>query len=234
MRINRYLATCGVSSRRKAEELVTAGKVAINDKVVTDLATQVNEQTDKVTVNGELVSLAEQKVYYLLNKPKGYISSVTDPKGRKTIVDLIDTTERIFPIGRLDYDTEGLIILTNDGDLAHKLMHPSHEIEKTYIANIQGPILESELAVLRAGVVIDGVRTAKAKVKKLKFEEGVSRIQITIHEGRNRQIRKMFEAIGKELLFLKRSAIGEIKLGGLSRMEYRKLTEAEVDYLKRA
>jgi 23S rRNA pseudouridine2605 synthase len=234
MRINKYLATCGVSSRRKAEELVTAGKVAINGKVITDLATQVNEQTDKVTADGELVSLTEQKVYYLLNKPRGYISSVTDPKGRKTIVDLIDTTERIFPVGRLDYDTEGLIILTNDGDLAHKLMHPSHEIEKTYIANIQGPILESELAVLRAGVIIDGVRTAQAKVKRLKFENGVSRIQLTIHEGRNRQIRKMFEAIGKELLFLKRSAIGEIKLGGLSRMEYRKLTEAEVNYLKRA
>ena len=234
MRINRYLATCGIASRRKSEELVLAGKVSINGKIITDLATTVNEQTDKVAVDGEVVNLTKEKVYYLLNKPKGYISSVTDPKGRKTIVDLIDTTERIFPVGRLDYDTEGLIILTNDGDLAHKLMHPSHEIEKTYIANIQGPILESELAVLRAGVVIDGVRTAEARVKRLKFEEGVSRIQLTIHEGRNRQIRKMFEAIGKELLFLKRSAIGEIKLGGLSRKEYRKLTEAEVNYLRRA
>ena len=234
MRINKYLATCGLASRRKAEELVTAGKVSVNGKIIRDLATDIDEFKAQVTVDGELVSLVEDKVYYLLNKPKGYISSVKDDKGRKTILDLIDTKERIFPVGRLDYDTEGLIILTNDGDLAHKLMHPSHEIEKTYVANIEGALLESELAVLRAGVVIDGVRTAKSNVKKLKYAEGVTRVQLTIHEGRNRQIRKMFEAIGKEVLFLKRVAIGEIKLGGLSRMEYRKLSDAEVSYLKKA
>lgn len=233
MRINKFLASCGLTSRRKAEQLVLDGKVKVNGVTVTNLATEIDETKDKVFVEDKLVTVASEKLYYALNKPKGYISAVVDNKGRKTIVELIDTKERIFPIGRLDYDTEGLIFLTNDGDLAHKLMHPSHEVEKTYVANIKGDIVESELAVLRAGVVIDGVRTAKARVKKLKYENGVSRVQLIIHEGRNRQVRKMFEAIGKEVLFLKRTAIGNIKLGGMSHMEYRKLTEAEVDYLKR-
>jgi pseudouridine synthase len=233
MRINKYLATCGIASRRKVEQLVLDGKVAVNGTIITNLATEVDEKKDVVTLDGKTVTLAEQKVYYMLNKPKGYISAVTDSKGRKTIVELIDTKERIFPIGRLDYDTEGLILLTNDGELAHKLMHPSHEVEKTYIAKVKGNLLESELAVLRAGVVIDGVRTQKARVKKLSYENGVSRIEITIHEGRNRQIRKMFEVIGKEVLFLKRVAIGELRLGGLSRKTYRELKPFEVEYLKR-
>ncbi|MGD9901738.1 MAG: pseudouridine synthase [Spirochaetales bacterium] len=234
MRINKYLASCGIASRRKVEELILAGKVSINGKIVTKLATEVDEANDKVAVDGVMAKLANDKVYYLLNKPKGYISSVHDDRGRPTVLDLIDTKERIFLVGRLDYDTEGLIILTNDGDLAHRLMHPSHEIEKTYIANVKGALLESELAVLRAGVVIDGVKTAKARVKRLKYEDGVTRLQIVIHEGRNRQIRKMFEAIGKEVVYLKRVAIGEIRLGGMSRKEYRELTPSEIEYLKRA
>ncbi|PKK96017.1 MAG: rRNA pseudouridine synthase [Tenericutes bacterium HGW-Tenericutes-4] len=232
MRINKYLATCGIASRRKVEQLIVDGKVSVNGKVITNLATDIDEKKDVVTLNNETVKLVEEKVYYLLNKPKGYISAVSDKNGRKTIVELIDTTERIFPIGRLDYDTEGLIILTNDGELAHKLMHPSHEVEKTYVANIQGDMLESELAVLRSGVVIDGERTAKARVKKLKFEEGVCRVELVIHEGRNRQVRKMFEAIGKEVLFLKRIAIGDLKVGGLNRKEYRLLKPFEIEYLK--
>jgi len=232
MRINKYLATCGISSRRKAEQFILDGKVSVNGQVVTNLATNVDEFNDKVTLEGQEVHLVENKVYYMLNKPKGYISSVKDSEGRKTIMELIDTNERIFPIGRLDYNTEGLILLTNDGELSQKLMHPSNEIEKTYIANIAGDIPESELAVLRAGVVIDGVRTGKPRVKKLKYEDGVSRLEIVIHEGKNREIRKMFEAINREVLFLKRIAIGELYLGGLNRKEYRKLTDFEVQYLK--
>jgi len=233
MRINKYLASCGISSRRKAEEFIINGKVTVNGVITTNLATNIDETKDIVTLNNEPISLESKKVYFMLNKPKGYISAVTDSKNRKTIVELIDTKERIFPVGRLDYDTEGLILLTNDGELAHKLMHPSHEVEKTYIANIKGKLLESELAVLRAGVVIDGVRTQKARVKKLGYENEVSRIELVIHEGRNRQIRKMFEAIGKEVLFLKRVAIGSLKLTGLNRKEYRALTEYEVEYLKK-
>ena len=233
MRINKYLASCGISSRRKAEEYITNGKVTVNGVITTNLATNIDETKDIVTLNNEPISLESKKVYFMLNKPKGYISAVSDTKNRKTIVDLIDTKERIYPVGRLDYDTEGLILLTNDGELAHKLMHPSHEVEKTYVANIKGKLLESELAVLRAGVVIDGVRTQKARVKKLGYEDEVSRIEIIIHEGRNRQIRKMFEAIGKEVLFLKRVAIGSLRLTGLNRKEYRALTEYEVEYLKK-
>ena len=140
MRINKYLATCGIASRRKVEELILAGKISVNGKIVTNLATDIDITKDKVKMDDSEVNLVEDKVYYLLNKPKGYISSAKDDKGRKTILELIDTDERIFPVGRLDYDTEGLIILTNDGDLSHKLMHPSHEIEKTYVANIKGPL----------------------------------------------------------------------------------------------
>jgi 23S rRNA pseudouridine2605 synthase len=234
MRINKYLATCGLASRRKCEKLVTDEKVSVNGKIVTDLSTKININKDKVAVDGKQVKLVTDKVYYLLNKPKGYISAVKDSKDRKTIVDLIDTDKRIFPVGRLDYDTEGAIILTNDGDLAHRLMHPSHEVEKTYIANVKGDLIESELAVLRAGVVINNIRTAKARVKKLKYENDISRIELIIHEGRNRQVRKMFEAIGKEVLYLKRVAIGEITLGGMSRMKYKELSEEEVEYLKNA
>lgn len=232
MRINKYLASSGIASRRKAEELIVAGKVSVNGKITTDLATDIDEQKDRVLVEGNQIKPSEKQVYIALNKPKGYICSASDEKGRKTILELVNSTERIFPIGRLDFDTEGLIFLTNDGDLAHRLMHPSYEIEKTYVANIAGEMMESELAVLRAGVVVEGEKYAPARVKRLKVEKGVTRVQIIIHEGRNRQIRKMFEAIGKEVLYLKRTAIGEIRLGGMSRKEYRQLTPAEVMYLK--
>jgi 23S rRNA pseudouridine2605 synthase len=232
MRINKYLASCGIASRRASEQLILDKKVSVNGEIITDLATDIDEVQDRVVLEGKEIKLVRKKVYYLLNKPKGYISSVKDDKGRRTIMQLVKSTERVFPIGRLDYNTEGLIILTNDGDLANKLMHPSSEVEKTYIANIRGDVKESELAVLRNGVILDGIPTAKARMKKMKYEKGVTRVQIIIHEGRNRQIRRMFDEIGKEILYLKRTAIGTIKLGGMSRKEFRHLTDAEVVMLK--
>lgn len=232
MRINKYLALCGVGSRRKVEELVVGGRVKVNGNVTTSLSTQIDERHDAVLLDDVKLSLTKEYVYYMLHKPKGYLSTVSDDRGRKTVMDLMQgINERIFPIGRLDYDSEGLLLFTNDGDTAQSLLHPSNEVEKTYIVVVEGEIKESELAVLRAGVVIDGKRTAKCRAKLVKLENNNSRIEMAIHEGRNRQIRKMFEAIGKEVILLKRVAVGQIKLGGLSRGLYRKLNQNEIDYL---
>lgn len=230
MRINKYLAMCGVSSRRKAEEFVLQGMVKVNGTVVTNLAKDIDENKDVVLLNGQKLTLPENFVYYLLNKPKGYVCTLSDDRGRKTIVDLIDGIDkRVFPVGRLDYDSEGLLLLTNDGDFAYKLTHPSHQVPKTYIVKVEGKVLESELAVLRAGVVVDGVRYNKCKVRVLNAEEKTTRMEVIITEGKNREIRNMFKAIGKVVILLKRVAEGNIKLGGLSRGEYRQLKQDEVD-----
>ncbi len=231
MRINKYLALCGVASRRKSEQLILDKKVTVNDKVLTDLAYKVNVKTDKVCVLGNKVSLPTNYVYYKLNKPKGYICTASDDRNRKTIYELVKSPVRLFSIGRLDYNTEGLIILTNDGDLAQKISHPSHETEKEYIVKIEGEIKESELAVLRAGVVENGKRLPPAKVELLETKDNFSRLSVTIHEGQNRQIRRMFECIGKTIVLLKRIRIGKIKLGGLNRGEYKKLSDVELYYL---
>lgn len=230
MRINKYLAMCGVSSRRKAEEFVLQGMVKVNGTVVTNLAKDIDETKDVVLLNGQKLTPPESFVYYLLNKPKGYVCTLSDDRGRKTIVDLIDGIDkRVFPVGRLDYDSEGLLLLTNDGDFAYKLTHPSHQVPKTYIVKVEGKVLESELAVLRAGVVVDGVRYNKCKVRVLNTEEKTTRMEVIITEGKNREIRNMFKAIGKVVILLKRVAEGNIKLGGLSRGEYRELKPDEVN-----
>ncbi len=228
MRINKYLALCGVASRRKSEEYVLNGKVSVNGKIINSLATDINLKNDKVELEGKQLSLPSNYVYYKLNKPKGYLCTAKDDRARKTIYDIVKTNERLFSIGRLDYDTEGLIILTNDGDLAHKISHPSHEIEKEYIAKIEGNLLESELAVLRAGVVENGVRMPKARVELIDTVNGDARISVIIHEGQNRQVRRMFEAIGKTIKMLKRVRIGQIKLSGLKRGEFKKLNDYEL------
>lgn len=230
MRINKYLAMCGVSSRRKAEEFVLQGMVKVNGTVVTNLAKNIDEEKDVVLLNGQKLTLPESFVYYLLNKPKGYVCTLSDDKGRKTIVDLIDGIDkRVFPVGRLDYDSEGLLLLTNDGDFAYKLTHPSQQVPKTYIVKVEGNVVESELAVLRAGVVVDGVRYNKCKVRVLNKDEKTTRMEVIITEGKNREIRNMFKAIGKVVILLKRVAEGNIKLGGLSRGEYRQLKPDEVN-----
>lgn len=231
MRINKYLALAGIASRRKVEELIKDGKIKVNKKVMTNLAYDVNEK-DVVEYNNNVVSIAQNYVYYMLNKPKGYVTTVSDDLQRKTVMSLLaDVKERVFPIGRLDYNTEGLLLFTNDGELAHRIMKPNFEIEKTYICEIEGEIKESELAVLRAGVVIDGIKLNKCKAKLKDFKNNKSKIEITINQGMNRQVRKMMEFIGKNVINLKRIKIGDLKVGGLNRGEYRKLRDFEIQYL---
>lgn len=230
MRINKYLAACGVASRRSCDKLVSDGKVKINDKIA-NLGSIVNEY-DEVFINGNKVVLKKNE-YYLLNKPKGYITSVSDDKGRKTVIDLMpENVGRIYPVGRLDYDSEGLLILTTDGELAQHLTHPSNEVAKTYLVKIEGTCTESELNPIRSGIEIDGYVTKKCKAHIIETNKSYTKIHITIYEGKNREIRKMFQAIGKEVMLLKRIKIGEISLRGVDRGSYRKLTAEEVAYLK--
>ena len=233
MRLNKFLSNSGVASRRKCDELIKEGKVFVNGKQVRELGTVVNEKKDKVTVEGKVISLPSSFVYIKLNKPKGYACSANDEKSRKTIYDLIDCDERLFSIGRLDYDTEGLIILTNDGDFANKVAHPKYNIEKEYRVTIEGDIKESELAVMRKGVVIDGERMPSARVEKLSQDDKYTKLSVVIDEGQNRQVRRMFEAIGKSIRLLKRVRIGQVRLGGLSRGDYKDLTEEELNLLVR-
>ncbi len=231
--MNKYLASSGIASRRGADELIAQGRVKVNGKVIDRLGATVKPDIDTVTCDGNVVKPVASHSYVLFYKPKGCITSVSDDRGRKTIFDYIDLNiPGLVPVGRLDYDTEGMLILTNDGDLAYALTHPSHEVPKTYAVRIRGEIVESELATLRKGVVIDGKKTSRSKVKLLKYQDGESQLQVTITEGRNRQIRKMFEAVGKEVVFLKRIAVGQLRLGGLARGGYRFLHDAEVQYLK--
>lgn len=232
MRINKYISSSGVCSRRKAEEFIKEGRVTLNGNVVNDLSTQVNIG-DEVKLNGQIIEAQEEFVYYMLNKPKGYITSMSDDRDRKSISNLTgEIVHRVYPIGRLDYESEGLLLLTNDGDLTYKLTHPKFNIPKKYIVKVEGELKESELAVLRAGVVIAGERYSKCKVRVLSFVNGISRIEVILFEGKNREIRKMFDAIGKQVIFLKRTEMAGIKLGGLKRGEIRELKDDEIDYLK--
>lgn len=235
MRINKFLAECGIASRRNCETLVTAGRVKVNGKTVTMLATDVDPEFDLVSVDEKPVKPISRHLYLALNKPKGYVCTTNDEFGRKTVMDFFEGKypgKRIFPVGRLDYDTEGLLILTTDGDLSNRLMHPRNEIPKTYVAKIEGEIAESDLNKLRQGVILDGVKTKKCKVRLLGTENNVSRVEVVITEGRNRQVRRMFESINRDVIFLKRTAIGDIKLGGLYRGNFRELKENEIEYLK--
>lgn len=228
MRLNKFLSSCGIASRRKSDDLIKNGKVTVNGVVVSELGTVINENKDKVEYEGKVLKLENDFIYLKLNKPKGYISSNSDEKGRKTIFDLVNLDKRLFSIGRLDYNTEGLILLTNDGNFAQIFSHPTHEIEKEYIVNIEGKITESELAVLRAGVVENGKRMPKARVNPIKFDGKTTRLSIIIDEGQNHQVRRMFEAIGRSIILLKRVRVGPIKLGGLRRGEVKPLNKSEL------
>ena len=231
MRLNKFLSNSGLASRRKCDEIIAEGKVIVNGKVVSELGYQINERKDKVIVEGKVIKLPSSFVYIKLNKPKGYACTASDEKGRKTIYDLVDCEERLFSIGRLDYDTEGLIILTNDGDFANAVAHPRFQTEKEYRVTAEGEIKESELAVMRKGVVVDGERMPSARVEKLSYENGFTKLSVVIDEGQNRQVRRMFEAIGHQIKLLKRVRIGQVRLGGLKRGEYRDLTEEELNLL---
>ena len=231
MRINKYLASCGVASRRKVEEYIVAGKVKVNGLVTTNLATDIKDN-DIVELNGKIVALQQGFEYYMLNKPKGYVSTASDDRGRKTVLDLVKTNTRIFPVGRLDYDSEGLLLLTNDGELTNKLTHPKHNISKTYLVSIDSTILKQEIETLKKGVVIDGYKLHECKIEVLEEEKKRTKMQVTIFEGRNREIRKMFESIDKKVIYLKRIKIEGLNLGSLKRGEYRQLSQKEVEYLK--
>lgn len=232
MRINKFLAESGVDSRRNCDKLIKDGLVSVNGKVCS-LGAEIDENNDVVLVDGKRINQNKKFVYYMMNKPKGYVCTVKDDKGRKTVMDLLPSnTGRVFPVGRLDYDSEGLLIFTNDGDLSNRLMHPSSEIPKTYLVKIEGTLDDESLNKLRKGVFIDGVKTKKCNIKIVDEFNGFTKYHVTVSEGKNREIRKMFLTQKKEVKFLKRIKIGDLGLGSLNRGETRKLTKEEVDYLK--
>ena len=235
MRINKYIAHAGVASRRKAEELIKQGLVTLNGQMVTELATTV-KSGDRVEVEGQPI-YNEEKVYYLLNKPRGVISSVRDDKGRQTVVDLLpEVKERIYPVGRLDWDTSGLLILTNDGDFTDKMLHPRHEIDKVYVARVKGLASKDNLRPLTKGIVIDGKKTqpARYRIVKTDREKNRSVVELTIHEGRNHQVKKMFEAVGLLVDKLSRTRFGTLDLSGLNPGEARRLNKKEISQLYNA
>ncbi len=233
MRLQKYIALCGVASRRAAEDMITAGCVMVNGHTVTELGTKVNPDKDRVLVSGKAISLPQKNVYIMLNKPRGYVTTAKDNFDRKTVLDLIPRdVGRVFPVGRLDYDSEGLLLLTNDGDLTYRLTHPSHEITKSYLVLVSGTPDEVALKNLRDGVIIDGRKTMPAKAELKRTEADKSVLKITISEGRNRQVRKMCDAVGHEVLRLRRVAEGSLKLGDLKSGEWRYLTEKEISQLK--
>ncbi len=228
MRINQYLASCGITSRRKAEELVLNGRVKINGLVNTSLSTVVNTG-DLVELDGKKVSLEEKKVYIMLNKPKGYLTSVSDDRGRPTVMKLLKgISERVYPVGRLDYNTEGLLLLTNDGEFANKVMHPSKHVSKTYSVTLKTKPKSEHLNELRKGVVIDNVKTQPCIITRPKNINGLYNLEITIFEGRNREIRKMFETVGYKVYALKRISIGKLILGDLPLKSYKLLDENQL------
>ena len=229
-RLQKYLASAGIASRRKCEELILQGKIEVNGKVVTELGTKVNEK-DIIKYNGRIVKPEEEKVYILLNKPIGYVTTAHEQFGRDKVLDLIKINKRIVPVGRLDMYTSGALILTNDGELVNKLTHPKNEIEKTYNVTINGKITEQEIEKLKTGVIIDNdylTKPAKVKILKIDEDKNISRIQITIHEGKNRQIRKMCEAIDKKVIALHRSKIGKLDVKALKPGEWRYLKLNEI------
>ena len=233
MRLNKYIASAGICSRRKADELIENGNVKINGAVVKEMGMQV-EDGDVVQVNGKTIEIVGKKVYVAVNKPLGYITSMDDDKDRATVAELVaDIPERLFPVGRLDYNTTGLLIMTNDGQLTYTLTHPKHEVYKTYIAKVAGVLSDTRLAKLRKGVDIGGFVTSPAKVKVIKQMPRHAIVEISIREGKNRQVRKMFAAVGNKVMELQRTSIGDIKLGRLMEGHYRKLNREEIEYLKK-
>ena len=231
-RLQKVIANSGYTSRRKAEELIVAGKVRVNGEVIRELGVKVNGN-DMIEVEGKTLNIIQKKVYYLLNKPRGVISSVDDDKNRKTVIDFINTTERIYPIGRLDYDTTGLIILTNDGELANILMHPSNNVEKTYIAKLEGILDKTAIDKLKRGVVVDGrkVKIIKFKVKKKDIVKETSLVEITIVEGRNHIVKNIFKELGYSVEKLTRVSVDFLTINGLKSGEYRELSLKEVKKL---
>ncbi len=235
MRLQKYMALCGVAARRKCEEIIRQGRVSVNGRIVTEMGTQV-EPGDEVLLDGRKLTFEDRKTVILYHKPAGEVTTVSDDRGRDTVMDRFrDFAWRLYPVGRLDYDTEGVLLLTNDGDLAQSLTHPSKEVDKSYLARISGSLTEEEAGQLRRGVFLEGDerRTWPAKVRILRTGEIWSEALITIHEGRNRQVRRMIEAVGHQVVLLRRVRFGTVTLGNLKRGEWRELTEDEIRKLKK-
>lgn len=232
MRLQKYLSRCGIASRRHAEEMIREGRIRVNGQTVTEMGITVSAH-DLVECDGKPVVPEENPVYIMLNKPEGYVTTVSDPQGRKTVMDLVEgIPERVYPVGRLDYDTTGLLILTNDGDFTYKSTHPGHQVKKTYIAEVEGEPSGDALQRLRKGVLLDGRPTSPAMVDLLEQKKRYAVLRITIHEGRNRQVRRMCEAIGHPVRFLKRIAIGSLTLGDLKPGQWRYLSGSEIRKIK--
>ena len=234
IRLQKYLANAGIASRRGAEKIIAEGRVSVNGEIVREMGVQIDENYDMVEVDGEHIKNAEKKVYIMLNKPVGFITTVSDDKGRPTVMELVtDISSRIYPVGRLDYDTEGLLLLTNDGDLTYRITHPKHDIAKTYIAEVTGDVSMDTILQLRRGVMLDGQKTHPAEVEVVGATQYGTKIEITIHEGRNRQVRRMFEELGCIVKRLKRIKEAGLTLGHLPVGKWRKLSESEVNMLKK-
>lgn len=235
MRLQKYMALCGVAARRKCEEMIAAGRVSVNGMIITEMGTQV-EEGDEVRVDGAVITPEEEKRYVLYHKPAGEVTTVSDEKGRETVMDRFrDFPVRLYPVGRLDYDSEGLLLLTNDGELAQRLTHPSCEVDKVYLARVTGNPSNEAIERLRRGVYMEGDqrKTYPAEVRVVRDESLFSDIVVTIHEGRNRQVRRMFDAVGHKVLLLRRIRFGCVELGSLRRGEWRELTQEEIDALHR-
>ena len=233
IRLQKYLADAGIASRRKAEELILQGRVEVNGKTVRELGTKIDDKKDTVSFNGREIKKEQKLVYIMLYKPEGYVTTVKDQFDRPTVMDLIkNVEERVFPIGRLDYDTSGLLLLTNDGKLTFRLTHPKHEVEKTYLAKVYGVPDQNDMNQLRRGVMIDGKKTEPSKVRLVSTGDKYAHVEIIIHEGKNRQVRKMFEAVRHPVSQLRREATGSLTLGDMKKGEWRYLTEKEIRYLK--
>ncbi|ABW19120.1 pseudouridine synthase [Alkaliphilus oremlandii] len=232
MRLQKFLAANGVASRRKSEELISSGRVKVNGNIITEMGYKVDLDIDKISVDNKDIILQERKVYILLNKPTGYVTTVSEQFNRKKVTDLVDVPYRIFPVGRLDYNTSGLLILTNDGELTYKLTHPKFKVEKVYIAKVKGIPTKEALEAFENGLKIEDYITAPAKIKILKEINQHTLVEVRIREGKNRQVRKMCEAIGHPVVELKRIAMGRIHLGNLDVGNWRYFTEREIAYLK--
>jgi 23S rRNA pseudouridine2605 synthase len=232
-RLQKILSQAGIASRREAEKIITDGRVAVNGEVVQELGTKADAATDRITVDGRPIKVEARKRYVLLYKPVGYMTTMKDPGGRAIVTDLLkDVGERVYPVGRLDYNTEGLLLLTNDGALANRLAHPSHEVDKGYLVRVRGQASPSQLKHLQMGVDLDDGRTAPAQVSLVRESDNNCWISITIHEGRYRQVRRMCEAVGLTVVRLKRSRYGFLEIGELKPGQYRELTAAEVARLQ--
>lgn len=233
MRLQKFLSQAGIASRRASEALILEGRVKVNGITVKELGTKVNPESDIIEVDGKVCNINKEYVYILLNKPKGILTSVKDPFGRPTVIDLLKGIKtKVFPVGRLDKDTQGLLLLTNDGELTYKITHPKHKVEKTYIAHVEGVVCPKDIEALKNGIMLEDGLTSPAKVKIIKKLDNSTVLELKIHEGRKRQVRRMCDAIGHPVINLKRTQIGNLSLNGLKVGQWRYLNQDEIDYLK--